>query len=428
MNKRLKNFAAPLLAVLAVMAPNELYSATNTWTGLGTGNNWRQGPNWASLTIPAVGDDIVFAGSVRPNPNNNNSAVQGVFSSITFASTATNFLIVGAATPALTISNGITNNSVNTQTISNGITLGNNITVAASSGNINLVLAVGDAGAGRGITKTGDATLTLSGTNTFTGGMRFNGGTLVLANPVALAAGSYLKYESQAANDMALVKVAYAGAGPNLGNLDVDVSGAMDLGTNSLAQIRFATATNWTVGTTLTITNSTGGGKLYILDATSLNLTQIVSAENPTYVASVDANGLVTFIPPPPAGSTFASWLGSTSETSDLLLQYAFGSVSATQLVARAYLPQASVTGGNLVLTYYVRQGTQGLNVVPELSTNLAGVNGGFTPSDPISPSITDVGYETSNVEGVFVQRRTATVPIENGAARKFLRVRVTQN
>ena len=428
MNKRLKNFAAPLLAVLAVMAPNELYSATNTWTGLGTGNNMRIGDNWNSLTIPAVGADLVFAGSVRPNPNNNNSAVQGVFSSITFDSTATNFLITGVA--ALTFSNGITNNSVNTQTFNTPITLGSsNVTVAASSGNISLLQAVGDAGAGRGITKTGSFNLTLSGTNTFTGGMRFNGGTLVFSNnPAALAAGNYLKYESQAANGTALVKVAYAGAGPNLGNLEVDVSGAMDLGTNSSAQIRFATATNWTVGTTLTITNSTGGGKLYILDATSLNLTQIVSAENPTYVASVDANGLVTFIPPPPAGSTFASWLGSTPATSDLLLQYAFGAVSATQPVAHTYLPQASVTGGNLVLTYYVRQGTQGLNVVPELSTNLAGVNGGFAPSDPVSPSITDIGYETSDVEGVFVQRRTATVPIESGAARKFLRVRVTQN
>jgi len=213
-----------------------------------------------------------------------------------------------------------------------------------------------------------------------------------------------------------------------LGNLLVQVDATIDLGTDNTAQIRFATATNWTPGTALTITNSTGGGKLYILDATGLNLTQIVSAENPTYVASVDANGLVTFTAPPLAGSTFASWLGSTPATSDLLLQYAFGAASATQPVARAYLPQASVTGGNLVLTYYVRQGTQGLDVLPELSTNLAGVNGGFAPSDPISPSITDVGHETSDLGGVIVQRRTATVPIESGAAKKFLRVRVTQN
>lgn len=278
-----------------------------------------------------------------------------------------------------------------------------------------------------GITKIGSGTVVLSGTNTFRGGMRFNGGTLVLANPVALAAGNYLKYESQASGT-ALVKVAYAVAGPDLGNLEVDVNGALDLGTNSSAEIRFATATGWMAGATLTITNSTGGGKLYILNSTGLDSAQIVSAENPTYPAAIAADGLVTFTAPTPVGSTFANWLGSTSETSDLLLQYAFGAVSATQPVAPAYFPQASVTetGGvrSLVLTYYVRQGTQGLEVEPELSTDLSAANNGFAES----VSITKSDHEISEVGGVSVKRWTASVPIESGAAKKFLRARVTQN
>ena len=277
------------------------------------------------------------------------------------------------------------------------------------------------------LNKNGAGTLILSGANTFSGGFTLKGGTLELRNAQSLASGNSLTVPASGTG-LARVKLAYVGAGLDLGNLLVQADATIDLGTDNTAQIRFATAANWTAGTALTITNSTGGGKLYILDATGLNLTQIVSAENPTYVASVDANGLVTFTPPPLAGSTFASWLGSTPATSDLLLQYAFGAASTTQPVARAYLPQASVTGRNLVLTYYVRQGTQGLDVVPELSTTLAGVNGGFAPSDPISPSITDVGHETSDLGGVIVQRRTATVPIESGAAKKFLRVRVTQN
>ena len=277
------------------------------------------------------------------------------------------------------------------------------------------------------IKKGGAGKLVLSAANTFTGGVRFSGGTLELGNPSALAAGNYLKYESQASGT-ALVKVAYAAAGPDLGNLEVDVNGTLDLGTDNTAQIRFATATGWTAGTTLTITNSTGGGKLYILDSEGLDSAQIVSAENPTYVASVDDNGLVTFTAPTPVGSTFTSWLGSTDATSDLLLQYAFGAVSATQPVAPAYLPQASVTetGGvrSLVLTYYVRQGTQGLSVEPEFSTDLSAENGGFAESD----SITKSDHEISEVGGVSVKRWTASVPIESGAARKFLRVKVTQN
>ena len=270
MSKRLKNFAAPLLAVLAFMAPNELYSATQTWVGGGTGNNWRQGGNWASSLIPAVGDDIVFAGTNRPNPNNNNSAVQGVFSSITFASTATNFLIVGAATPALTISNGITNNSVNTQTISNGITLGNNITVAASSGNINLVLAVGDAGAGRGITKTGDATLTLSGTNTYTGATTVSAGTLTIGSTGSVSGSSLLDVASGATLNVSAVTGGFVvgnsqtlrGSGTVAGN--TTVNGALQPG-NSPGLLSFNN--NLTLGntavTTMEINNTGTRGMVY---------------------------------------------------------------------------------------------------------------------------------------------------------------------
>ena len=277
------------------------------------------------------------------------------------------------------------------------------------------------------INKNGPGMLILSATNTFTGGFTVKGGTLELKHPKSLAAGNTLTFPANA-TVLPRVKVAYAGAGSDLGNLLVQVDTTIDLGTDSTAEIRFGSATGWTAAKILTVANSTGGGKLYILSPTELDLSQIKSLENPTWPASIDANGLVTFTAPTPSGTTFTSWLEETTATGELLLQYAFGAGSATQPVARAYLPQASVTGGNLVLNYYVRQGTQGLDVVPELSTNLAAVNGGFAPSDPISPSITDVGHETSDLGGVIVQRRTATVPIESGAAKKFLRVRVTQN
>ncbi len=278
--------------------------------------------------------------------------------------------------------------------------------------------AIGGAG---GLTKSGLGKMTLSGTNSYSGSTSLVQGDLELSDKHSLPAGSAL---TLAAN----LKVTYAEAGPDLGNLLVTANANMDLGTDNTAQIRFATATGWTAGTTLTITNSTGGGKLYILDSEGLDSAQIVSAENPTYVASVDANRLVTFTAPTPVGSTFTSWLGSTDATSDLLLQYAFGAVSPTQPVAPAYLPQASVTetGGvrSLVLTYYVRQGTQGLSVEPEFSTDLSAESGGFAESD----SITKSDHETSEVGGVSLQRKTASVPIENGAAKKFLRVKVTQN
>ena len=263
MNKSLKCSAVSLFAALVALAPNELHSATQTWTGLGTGNNWRIGSNWTSLTIPAVGDDLVFAGSVRPNPNNNNSAVQGVFSSITFDSTATNFLITGVA--ALTISNGITNNSVNTQTFNNPITLGSsNVTVAASSGNITMRQAVGDAGAGRGMTKTGSATLTLSNNNTYTGATTVSAGSLILGASGSVGSSSVLDVASGATFNVSAVTGGFVvgssqtlrGSGTVVGN--TTVNGALQPG-NSPGLLGFndALTLGSTAATTMEI-NGTG--------------------------------------------------------------------------------------------------------------------------------------------------------------------------
>jgi autotransporter-associated beta strand protein len=315
----------------------------------------------------------------------------------------------------------------------------NNLT-ATGSGNKSFVLSGSTSGAGEiggaivngatgstGLKKEGSGTWTLSGTNTYSGATEVLDGALVLSNTYALPSSNSVVFPTNGTG-FGNITVGYAGAGFYLGNLLVQADATIDLGTDNTAEIRFGSATGWTAAKILTIANSTGGGKMYILSPAGVDLAQIRSLENPTWPASLDANGLLTFTAPTPSGTTLTTWLGVATATDELLLQYAFGAVSAPQPVAHAYLPQASVAGGNLILTYYVRQGAVGLIVVPELSTNLVGVNGGFTPSDPISPSITDVGYEISDVQGVFVQRRTAAVPIESGAARKFLRLRVTQN
>jgi hypothetical protein len=154
------------------------------------------------------------------------------------------------------------------------------------------------------IKKAGAGKLVLSASNSFTGGMRLAGGTLELLHPSALAAGNYLKYEAQATNGAALVKIGYSGNGPDLANLQVVVDGTIDLGTDNTAQIRFGSATGWTADKILTVANSTGGGNLYILDTNNVALSQIKSLENPTYTASLAANGLLSFTAPTPANTT----------------------------------------------------------------------------------------------------------------------------
>jgi len=130
--------------------------------------------------------------------------------------------------------------------------------------------------------------------------------------------------------------------------------------------------------------------------------------------ASVTAN---------PAGTTYSGWLsgngGTASDTA--FLNYVFGAVTAGSLDA-SLKPTVAVTGGNLVLTYNVRQGTVGLTVTAQTSADLATGGAGWGTS-----GVTDVpvGEPTTAINGVRVQQRTASVSVSGG--KKFLRIQALQ-
>ncbi len=145
--------------------------------------------------------------------------------------------------------------------------------------------------------KNGPGTLILSATNTFTGGVSIKGGTLELGTSSALPS-SDVKFVADGTGN-GMLKIAYTGTGPILANLDVDVNATIDLGTNSNSSIKFQTAAGWVAAAVLTVTN-TSGGKLYIANASGLDLSKIKSSENPTYLARLGADGLLSFISPAP--------------------------------------------------------------------------------------------------------------------------------
>jgi hypothetical protein len=129
--------------------------------------------------------------------------------------------------------------------------------------------------------------------------------------------------------------------------------------------------------------------------------------------ASVTAN---------PAGTTYSTWLsgngGTASDTA--FLNYVFGAVTAGSLDA-SLKPTVAVTGGNLVLTYNVRQGTVGLTVTAQTSSDLATGAAGWGTS-----GVTDIAVGTPRtVNGVSVQQRTASISVSGG--KKFLRVKAEQ-
>ena len=121
-------------------------------------------------------------------------------------------------------------------------------------------------------------------------------------------------------------------------------------------------------------------------------------------------------------GTTYSEWLnGATPSDPDAaFLDYVFGAVTPGTLDP-SLKPTVAVTDGNLVLTYYVRQGTSGLTVTPKTSADLAAGPSGWV-TDGVT--VDNVGTATT-VNGVSVQQKTASVPVSG--AKKFLRVEAVQ-
>jgi len=121
-----------------------------------------------------------------------------------------------------------------------------------------------------------------------------------------------------------------------------------------------------------------------------------------------------------PLGSTYSSWLNGASASDAAFLDYVFGAATPGTLDP-SLKPTVAVTGGKLVLTYYVRQGTVGLTVTPKASANLALGSAGWSTVGVDDTA--DVSPITVN--GVSVQRHAASVPVSGVS--KFLMIQAVQ-
>jgi len=121
-----------------------------------------------------------------------------------------------------------------------------------------------------------------------------------------------------------------------------------------------------------------------------------------------------------PLGSTYSSWLNGASASDAAFLDYVFGAATPGTLDS-SLKPTVAVTGGYLVLTYYVRQGTVGLTVTPKASANLALGSAGWS-----TVGVDDTAdLSPITVNGVSVQRHAASVPVSGLS--KFLMIQAVQ-
>jgi autotransporter-associated beta strand protein len=158
---------------------------------------------------------------------------------------------------AVTINNNFTYGSATTtnRTMnwgSRAVTLGTNVAIDTFSGGLQIGGAIGDGGNGRGITKTGAGTLTLSGANTYSGTTAVGAGLLILSNSLALQNSSLDTTGS--VNGTATAGLRATTAALTLGGL---------AGDKNLASVFTTTSGGYSAVTTLTLNLGAGVNRDY---------------------------------------------------------------------------------------------------------------------------------------------------------------------
>ena len=125
----------------------------------------------------------------------NNSLPTNAALTIRSGSTGAKTVLVGSAVTgtaaSLVLNDNLTKGNAGSLTISGATTLaGGNRTITVSGGTVNLNGVVGESGGARSLTKEGSGLLVLAGSNTFTGGVTVNAGTLRVTNSNGFGTGN----------------------------------------------------------------------------------------------------------------------------------------------------------------------------------------------------------------------------------------------
>jgi hypothetical protein len=140
-------------------------------------------------------------------------------------------------------------------------------------------------------------------------------------------------------------------------------------------------ATSSAAGLTVTLTSSdlnvatiTGGNTLNIVGVGTATLTATQTGDG-NYEAALPVSVILTVSAS--SGTTFASWSGNASVTSDLVSRYAFGAVSKTSAPEKI---TSSITSTTLSLTAVVRTDDPKLVITPKSASTL----GTWSATDPV--------------------------------------------
>jgi len=348
----------------SISGGTNLNGHTLTWTGGLTNNG---SPNHSDIT----GNGSIIkngAGNISLSGTNTYTGSTTINSGNINAQSAT---ALGNANNQLTVNTGGTLN-MGSQSLSIGNLTGTGGLITGSSGTRTLTIGSGDNGGGNfqgviengsggttALTKTGNAAITLSGTNTYTGATLLSAGTLLvngaLGNTAVTAnAGTFGGTGALAGN----VTINAANFAPGASPGSLEIAGNLSLTASSTALIELGgTAFDLNVTEEYDRTKLTGAASILTLGGGALNVSALVS------LAANQAFGIFQLEAGATRTGTFAGLLTDGSLVGnfggqDLFITYSgdFGDSGTV-----------STTGGNDIVLY---------TVIPEPSTALLGAFG----------------------------------------------------
>ena len=207
---------------LAIGVPNPA-----VWDG-GAGL-WSETSNWQGGLPPTSGDAIEFSGAGGVSTNNLAGSNLSTTAGLAFTSSANGSYTVNSS-PLAVGYGGITNKSLHDQTVAFDIILGADQSFAARTANLTVS---GDISGNASLTKTGNKTLFLSGSNTFTGNTTVQAGVLAVTGNVTGTGGIAVKSGTLAILGGGLIET---GIGGNLtiGDASGD-NGALEIAGGSIS-------------------------------------------------------------------------------------------------------------------------------------------------------------------------------------------------
>jgi autotransporter-associated beta strand protein len=182
--------ATPVTASQSVTITGLVYSGQGTWSG-GTSGNWSDFSKWTTLGgVPGLDpnfanvDSATFGGTPAGPVTVSLNGSHPSLAAMTLSSTA-GYTISDSGTGQLTLNGGSTAATVavtaGSHQIATPVALASDVAVT-TSGSSSLLISGAISGAGQSLSANGSGTLTLSGSNTYSGPTTVSGGTLAVTS------------------------------------------------------------------------------------------------------------------------------------------------------------------------------------------------------------------------------------------------------